>query len=340
MRGSFWRFKEECDRLEWKFRAGRLTRSELDRFCGVFGVTHLVGFGAGGNPLAAIDLTSDATNYNAFSAVGSPGYPVNAVITVKTGKWLYATSTGVPAFTTGSGWHALSTVSLVIESGAYVIGKGGAGGAGVGWTNAFTGNTGAAGGSAITLSFPLKITNNGTIAGGGGGGGSGASVLSNYGTNDSMPGTGGGGGGRGGKSHSAGGAAGVTYLGAGWTNQRSPAAGTNGTESAAGSGGIGAFIKWPNYICNQWIDNPLGPELDSICVSWQEYDITGGDGGAGGSWGAAGSGGTSWTSTHGYRPEFGSPGSPGAGGAAGAAVVSNGHAVTWVATGTRYGTIS
>lgn len=178
-------------------------------------------------------LASTTTNYNVYSAVQAAGWdgarPLLATITVPGGGVVGATSTGLYAFSTGSGFPAGSVIALV-NNGTIV----GAGGAGGNW-----GTVGSAGGSALWAQFPLTVTNNGTIAGGGGGGGgSNRATVVNV-----LAGGAGGGGGRG-YGTSPGGAADPAYAGAQYPQG---GAGTNGTISAAGAGGAGVTSgTYPN----------------------------------------------------------------------------------------------
>jgi len=71
-----------------------------------------------------------------------------------------ASSTGTYALQTGSWPEANVNLTLTINGGVYVTGRGGAGG-----------GNGGGGGPAIGLSKALTIINNGTVGGGGGGGG-------------------------------------------------------------------------------------------------------------------------------------------------------------------------
>lgn len=159
---------------------------------------------------------------------------------------------------------------------------------------------GSSGGPALYVQRAASINNVNRISGGGGGGGGGQSVSSV----PSYPTGGSGGGGIGGS------AASPNPPNAGFG---AGSAGSAGTLSAAGSGGSGQ-----SYTGNY----PKGGS----------YTVTAGNGGAGGSYGSSGSTGSGVAQ--------GNPaGSAGSGGAAGAAVVGNSN-ITWIATGTRNGSIS
>jgi len=75
-----------------------------------------------------------------------------------------SSSTGAPAMETGT-WAAIDTITLIVESGAFIVGQGGAGGAGTPET------AGANAGDALSLAEDIILDNAGVIGGGGGGGG-------------------------------------------------------------------------------------------------------------------------------------------------------------------------
>ena len=213
-------------------------------------------------------------------------------------------------------------------------GDGGAGGAAAigtasGSANTTVGAAGSTGGLALSVSVPVSITNNGTIAGGGGGGGGGggSSIYWQYGSSSSdaylWQSGGGGGGGRANASYSSSGGAAGVLTGTGQSSTSSQvqiatvAAGGSGTSSAAGAGGAGGSRSG------------VGGTLHSV---------TAGTGGAGGDWGAAGAtGGTGTFSGSLVIRSYLRAG--GAGGGAGNAVSGNSN-ITWVAFGTRLGAIA
>ena len=178
-----------------------------------------------------LTIASDTADYNVFTAAGSPAYRANIVLTINSGVNVYASSTGVYALTTGTGWVGGSSIRLV--NNGRIIGRGGNGGDG---GNAFqstpwvtVGNPGTAGGNAMLLTIPATITGSGSIIAGGGGGAGGVGSVVFY------SGTSGGGGGGGGAYAGSGGAGGsATYGGAVYG-----AAGGAGTFIAGGGGGGG-----------------------------------------------------------------------------------------------------
>lgn len=177
--------------------------------------------------------------------------PICVVLEVPPGIEISASSTQVPALTTGN-LDSLSQVGI-LNNGA-ILGKGGDGGSG-GSLGTF-GDPGDDGGDALHLTVQTQINNaNGAIYGGGGGGASVAlEILSipfigtiNFGAG----GGGGAGGGLGGTS-----ALPLFY-----------APGTNGTGSQAGQGGLGGILNVPITI-------PITPATITITPN-----LVGGDGG-------------------------------------------------------------
>ena len=217
-----------------------------------------------------------------------------------------------------AGWDGVSQPVATIGSGIYV-----------------SSNSTGTPALTITGSFPngVQLINSGYIIGMGGAGGAGASQsLSGFGSPGGVGGLalsvstavyinnlgtigggGGGGGGGGANVYNGGGtqagwgAAGDSY----YQRSRAADAGTNGTSSAGGTGGIGAAAPNASY--------------------------SGGYGGNGsGSWGSAGSAGQVGNNPDpiGYVLT-----AAGAAGAAGAAVTGNSY-ISWIAFGTRLGSVS
>lgn len=288
----------------------------------------------------ALTLTSDVADFNLYNhLVGLYGssyfnMPADITITIDSGVHVYSTNTSNAGFDTGAGWPATSTVTII--NNGYIIGKGGAGGAGASLISVFdyNGQSGSAGGPALNLTLDVSITNaNGYIYGGGGGGGGGSSQATYYYIYEWASGGGGGGGGQS-FDPTSGGTGGLSlsnyyyppedpwrpaslpnryfYVNYSYDNPASPPGnagpGTSGTFSGAGTGGTEAS----NYFYD---DN------DPINYPTPNY-ITGGDGGNGGTWGTAGSAGVS---TPLYFSETG-----GAAGAGGKSINLNGFVATFV----------
>lgn len=260
-------------------------------------------------------IAANTTNYNLKSAAIAAGWdqvkPLNATITINAGVAVGSTSTSTYAFDTGTSFPTGSTLAII--NNGYIVGAGGQGG------NASSTN-GAVGGPALRAQVPISITNNGTIGGGGGGGGGGQGLgynsVDGYG-NVTATYTSGGGGGGGGAGYNGGGGGSITH--GNYAGIRYGTAGGAGTTTAGGGGGSSDYgTNSPNSY------------------------MQGGPGGSGGALGAAGGSGGGG----GYAGEAGWYGGPTfvwynatSGGAGGAAVVGNAN-ITWIATGTRAGSIS
>ena len=232
------------------------------------------------------------------------------------------TNANLATLATNAGWNGSSKVVATIGSGVYIssnstgtpaltVNGSFAGGVELinnGYIVGMGGNggsansgSGSAGGTALSVFTVISITNNGTVAGGGGGGGAGGWGRISDGYQAYRYANGGGGGG--GRSSAAANSSGGTGGGTGGA----------GTVSSAGSGGGGATVS--NYGGGGY--------------------AYGGGGGSGGNWGSNGNGG----GTGGHVSGMGGGSGGGGGGAGGAAVSGNGN-ITWVATGTRLGSIA
>jgi hypothetical protein len=143
----------------------------------------------------------------------------SATVTIASGIYIYSTSTGNAGLTIDGSWPG----GLTVINNGYIMGQGGAGGAGQ--SNLATATAGSAGGNAISLGTSCTITNNSYIAGGGGGGGSCRAQNSGGGGN------GGGGGGAGG------GAGGLCYM-SNYAVYGSYAGGAGGGIGASGANGL------------------------------------------------------------------------------------------------------
>jgi hypothetical protein len=263
-------------------------------------------YGAGGASLFKFTISSNQTNADLRTLALSAGWDgvSQPVATIGSGVYISSSSTGTPALTiTGSFPNGVQ----LINSG-YIVGMGGAGGDGANGMSFVVPpvGSGSSGGLALSVSAAVFINNLGTIAGGGGGGGGGAALANNnFASAGQGWGGGGGGGGQSSTTNSAGGGGGTSYF----QQSRGASAGGSGTTSGAGSGGLGGAAPNPAFFA--------------------------GVGGNGGSWGVAGSSGTAGQSpgqTY-QQSAFGS------GGAAGGAVTGNSY-ITWIAFGTRLGSIS
>lgn len=94
-------------------------------------------------------ITSNVTNANLYTIMGSPTDPINVKVTVNVGVWVTSVNANVASFSIG-GFPAGSRIYLVNN----------------GTIQGATGNAGWPGGNAISTVNSLVINNTGTIAGG------------------------------------------------------------------------------------------------------------------------------------------------------------------------------
>lgn len=266
-------------------------------------------------------ISADVANINLRTVAVAAGWDqvLPVVATIGTGVNVYSTSTATTALTIDGTWA--NGVTLV--NNGNIVGKGGAGGSGgnpnTGGGAQGNGTSGTAGGKALAVTVAVSINNTSGIIGGGGGGGGGGGAAYATGSYGAMDNTytawAGGGGGNGGAGVGTGGSRGTPT---GGNANGSPYTGTAavvggaGTYTAAGTGGSGGDSSNARNSAN------------------------GGDGGAGGSLGTAGSSASGAGASGGDTETLGTAGS---GGAAGACLTGNSN-ITWIATGTRYGTIT
>lgn len=272
------------------------------------------------SPTAAISLNQ--TNVRTLAGVPSGAivmptnfygksnaYVFNATISANTYNY------NLRAAAVAAGWNQTTALqaTVTINSGVYV-GSTTTGGVAFTWTGSYpSGST-------------LSIINNGTIEGAGGAGGDatqngaggsgsagGPALQGNYAvsiTNNNIVGGGGGGGGAGGAYYFA-----KTNFGGG-------GGGGGGAGYALSAGGLG------NCYASRCGSNGSAGTLTAGGAYGPSYDGANGNGGNGGGRGAAGSAGGSGTT------------GAGSGGAGGNCTVSGTNAyITWVATGTRLGTL-
>jgi hypothetical protein len=120
-------------------------------------------------------IAANTTNYNLKSAAIAAGWnqvlPLNATVTINSGVYVYATTTGGYAFQTGATFPAGSVLRLI--NNGIILGMGGNGSAARIYATTNLGTPPTVGGPGLLAQHAITITNNGSIAGGGGGGGSG-----------------------------------------------------------------------------------------------------------------------------------------------------------------------
>jgi hypothetical protein len=185
-------------------------------------------------------ISANTSNYNLKASAIAAGWnqsdTLQATVTVNSGIYVFATTTGSYAFDTGVTFPSGSTLSVI--NNGIIAGRGGAGGAG---GNNSGGGAGGAGGPAFRAQYATSITNNGAVGGGGGGGGGGGA----YNDGKTLFNGGGGGGGRvngtAGSGTPAGGAGSLTAAGGGGVSS----GGSGG--SGAGLGGAGAAGATSTY---------------------------------------------------------------------------------------------
>ena len=246
-------------------------------------------------------------------------------ITVNTSVYLYSTSTGTPGLTLTGGTTG-DTLTLV--NNGFIMGMGGLGGSP-------SPTSGGAGGTAISLGYPITINNTNPVAYIGGGGGGGFAQGGG-----GRGGGGGAGGGNGGNSNqpAAGGAGGG--LGAAGARGGTPAGGYGG---GAGGGGGGAYQEpqGRGFLIYAGAGGGGGRIFPGAGGSGGPAGPSGGNnaGGSGGS--ANGAGAASPGSGGGGGGGWGAVGG-GGGGAGGRAVLLNARTVTWVSGNTTrvYGAVS
>ena len=223
-----------------------------------------------------IIISANQTNLDLRTYALANGWDGSAalVITINSGIIINSVSSGSPALTVTGSFP--SGVTIVNNGGIYGKGSDGAAGGSGGAGAVNNADSATAGGTALSVTTAVSITNNGTIAGGGGGGGGGAMVRR---TARGLPTAGGGGGGGGQSSpNSAGGAAGTGSYVSGGAGDPGGGAGPGGGGAGGNGGGISAF---------------------------------GGAGGTGGTWGSGGASGGAASSAGGANGAPGSGGSAG-----------------------------
>lgn len=152
----------------------------------------------------------------------TPDASTKAKFVVSSGVIIGSSSVSTEAVNTGS-WPAGATVTLQVNSGAFIVGKGGDG-------DTISGSGGEAGGDALHLAYDLTLVNNGVIGGGGGGGGYGFTI----GTTGNINVTGAGG---------AGNDVGAAPSGTSWTGSPTPSLEKYPQDGALESGGDRGIIR-------------------------------------------------------------------------------------------------
>jgi hypothetical protein len=195
-------------------------------------------YGTAKKVIINLTISSNTANYNPLLNTNEYVAGISEInITINPGVYVYSTSPGNPALNI-SGLALGDTVNIINDG--LIYGAGGIGGKGGYKSNSPT--AGGQGGTAIKTTFPITITNNGTIAGGGGGGGADAGDSSYNGCASGSYTYYYGGGGGGGAGFS-GGVGGTQYNGTssgstgGLTTGGAGGNGTNGSKTLGGAGG-------------------------------------------------------------------------------------------------------
>lgn len=142
----------------------------------VSGAISMSGF-YGSQRVVVINVTISAhtNNLNLRSLAIANGWdqttPLSLTVTINSGIFVRATSTGTYALNTDTSYPAGSTLTVI--NNGNIVAQGGSGGAGA-YGPSNKGGTGGGGGPAIYAAVPMTIYNYGVIGGGGGGGGGGA----------------------------------------------------------------------------------------------------------------------------------------------------------------------
>ena len=230
--------------------------------------------------IKTVDLTSNKSNFNLYSHVGSPSQPLAIIFNIASNVTISSSGTTggyrTTAFTVGN-FPSGSTV--IINNNGYISGGGGAGGAkGTSGSNQ-NGGTGGNGGYGLvkgsSRNYDCTLVNTGTIAGGGGGGGGGAANQQSNGAAAGATGGQGAGitgysktqGGQGQPAQSGvlviiGGADGVIYGGAGGNGGSNGENGTAGGNAPGGYGKGGAGGKGRKAILGSGIEIAVSGNID------------------------------------------------------------------------------
>ena len=239
----------------------------------------------------SVTISANTSNVNLQTLMGNPTQAITAIVNINSNVQITSTSTSTPAFDT-TGIPSGSILYLIVGSGAYIVGKGGTGGARVsGRGDQGTAKPGTAGGTALKTRIATYIINNGTIGGGGGGGGGGSRTNTGGQAYDDYTGAGGGGagfgaGGAGIGQCSTGGSPGTltaggagiqwcsnggsseqqggSYGGAGGSLGQAGAHGLPdpGTDNTNVGGAAGNAIDGLSYITKKTTGSILGPQVN------------------------------------------------------------------------------
>ena len=222
-----------------------------------------------------LQISSTETNLNLYDRASSSGTnwfnnttsPVYIDVVVQSGKIIGSTNTSTFAFSdttpVGLSWPNNSEYHLTVQSGAFIVGAGGNGGASNSNGGEGVASQATHGGPAMDLTgtnISKYIINNGTIGGGGGGGGASSGAGWAYGSYSGTP-VGGGGGGAGytpGTGSFKGGAGGTTSTGGAGGSYGGRPGGSGGDLGQFGSSGTGGNYQYNSMSNPVYQDGGLG----------------------------------------------------------------------------------
>ncbi|MFA6938978.1 MAG: hypothetical protein WC229_01830, partial [Candidatus Paceibacterota bacterium] len=190
-----------------------------------------------------LTISSNTQNYDLFTAAGSPGCPVNVIVTINSGVTVSSNSTSQAAIYGSQNLPTGSSVKII--NNGTIHGMGGRGGVIINSISktSFKDTMGFKGGDAIKLTAKTTIENNGSIFGGGGGG-AGATILYALNSDWTHDFSGGGGGAGGGVGGDAVKTTGLFYT---TNNIASTCANCGGYAGTTGVSGVGGAAKPSRY---------------------------------------------------------------------------------------------
>lgn len=188
----------------------------------------------------SLTISTDQSDVNlrAFAIAAGWNESSKVVVTINSGIYVSATSTGTPAMTISGSFPG----GLELVNAGYIVGRGGAGAA-----SSSDGASASSGGTALAVSTAVTILNASVIAGGGGGGVSKGTARRSTDSGSYAARGGGGGGGQSGRTNSTGG-----------SGNSGAASGAPGTVSGPGAGGVGASNTYNDGKNNITFYGPTG----------------------------------------------------------------------------------
>ena len=280
-------------------------------------------YGAEGATIVIIETNKQDVNLAASEYFGSDWAADRAkVLIVNPGVTLGASSASAIALSAPSGMGA----TLEIRNNGSILGHGGAGGPG-GNPNGNSGTPGSPGGTAMSISVPVSIDNQGTIAGGGGGGGGGGAGSGGSVRNPRTC-----------RRFASGQGCDTCPCPGGYQIQ---SCNNTGIRCAGGRKRIRTTTCFQDYDCSTTSGTNGGPGRPGGIGAGSNGPAGGGGSPSGGGGGGAGSGGAGGVGgalgAAGNPGVNGSPGGSGGGAGNAGNYVSGNSFVTWINDGTRLG---